>query len=73
MCVAGKSLNMTPMSILAALVIWSGLWGLLGAILSVPLLGIMKILLMGANHPIAKYVVMMIREDPTVDEEAEQA
>ena len=52
--------------------IWSGLWGLLGAILSVPLLGIMKILLMRANHPITKYVVMMIRADPTVDEEAEQ-
>jgi predicted PurR-regulated permease PerM len=26
----GKSLNMTPLSILAALVIWSALWGLMG-------------------------------------------
>merc|ERR1712072_1299742 len=36
--VFGKSLNMTPLSILAALVAWSSVWGILGAILSVPLL-----------------------------------
>merc|ERR1711865_172312 len=68
----GKSLNMPPLSILAALVIWGSLWGLLGAILSVPLLGIQKILLQRTNHPIAKYCVMLIREDPTIDEAAEQ-
>ena len=68
----GKSLNMTPLSILAALVIWGSLWGLLGAILSVSLLGIQKILLQRTNHPIAKYCVMLIREDPTIDEAAEQ-
>jgi AI-2 transport protein TqsA len=66
--VFGKSLNMTPMSILCALVIWSSLWGLMGAILSVPLLGIQKILMQHTNHPMAKYCVMMIREDPTIDE-----
>ena len=69
--VFGKSLNMTPLSILMALVLWSSLWGLMGAILSVPLLGIQKILLQHTNHPMAKYCVMMIREDPTVDENAE--
>ena len=68
--VFGASLNMTPLSILAALVIWSGVWGLMGAILSVPLLGIQKILMQKTNHPMAKYCVMMIREDPTVDENA---
>jgi len=69
--VFGKSLNMTPLSILSALVIWGSVWGLMGAILSVPLLGIQKILLQHTNHPMAKYCVMMIREDPTVDENAE--
>jgi predicted PurR-regulated permease PerM len=62
--VFGKSLNMTPLSILAALVAWSSVWGLLGAILSVPLLGIQKICLSHANHPLAKTVLAMIREDP---------
>jgi AI-2 transport protein TqsA len=52
----GKSLNMTPMSILAALVIWGSVWGITGAILSVPMLAIQKILLTKANHPLAKQV-----------------
>jgi AI-2 transport protein TqsA len=69
--VFGKSLNMTPLSILAALVAWSSVWGILGAILSVPLLGIQKICLSHANHPLAKTVLAMIREDPTIDELAE--
>lgn len=64
----GKSLNMTPMSILAALVIWGSVWGIVGAILSVPMLAIQKILLTKANHPLAKTVLGMIREDPTIDE-----
>jgi AI-2 transport protein TqsA len=66
--VFGKSLNMTPLSILMALVLWSALWGIMGAILSVPLLGIQKICLTHANHPMAKYFLSLIREDPTVDE-----
>ena len=36
--------------------------------LSVPLMVIQKILLSHANHPMATYALMMIREDPTVDE-----
>lgn len=64
----GKSLNMTPMSILAALVIWGSVWGIIGAILSVPMLAIQKILLMKANHPLAKYALKMIREDASIDE-----
>ena len=65
--VFGKSLNMTPLSILMALVLWSSLWGLMGAILSVPMLGIQKICFSHANHPMAKYFITLIREDPTVD------
>merc|ERR1712086_324521 len=61
--VFGKSLNMTPLSILMALVLWSALWGIMGAILSVPLLGIQKITMAHANHPLAKTVLSMIRED----------
>merc|ERR1712127_619693 len=69
--VFGKSLNMTPLSILMALVIWGSVWGLMGAILSVPMLGIQKICFSHANHPMAKYFITLIREDPTVDENAE--
>lgn len=69
----GKLLNMTPMSILFALVLWSAMWGLLGAVLSVPLLGIQKICCSYANHPLAKVMLAMIREDATIDENAEAA
>merc|ERR1711865_603359 len=56
---------------LAALVIWGSVWGLMGAVFSVPLLSIQKVCLQHTNHPMAKYIVMMIREDPTIDETAE--
>ena len=69
--VFGKSLNLTAISILMALVFWTSVWGLMGAILSVPLLAIQKISLTHANHPLAKYFLTLIREDPTVDETAE--
>ena len=69
--VFGSSLNMTPMAILGGLVIWGSVWGIPGAVLSVPLLAIQKILLSHANHPMATYALMMIREDPTVDELAQ--
>ena len=59
--VFGKSLNMTAMSILGALVIWTGIWGIPGAVLSVPLLGIQKILMVYTNHPFAKYMLLLIR------------
>ena len=66
--VFGSSLNMTPLSILSALVMWSSVWGLPGAILSVPMLGIQKIACNYINHPFAQYTLMLIREDPTLDE-----
>jgi len=71
--VFGASLNMTPLSILAALVMWSSVWGLPGAVLSVPMLGIQKIVMVYTNHPFAKYSLMLIREDPTLDEAKERA
>jgi len=70
--VFGSSLNMTPMSILMALVVWMSLWGIRGAIMAVPLLGIMKICLDSTNHPMAKAWLALIREDPLVDEEKER-
>ena len=64
----GKALNMTALSILAALAIWGAIWGITGAVLSVPLLAVQKICLMHANHPLAKTFLMCIREDATIDE-----
>lgn len=70
--VFGASLNLTPLSILGALVMWGSIWGLPGAVLSVPMLGIQKILMVYTNHPFAKYVLILVREDPTLDEAKER-
>merc|ERR550514_1482698 len=71
--VFGSALNMTTLAILLGLIMWSSLWGIMGAIMSVPLLGIQQKCLDVANHPWAKSWVSLVREDPTFDEDAEQA
>ena len=64
--VFGSSLNITAMAVLLGLVFFGALWGLPGAVLSVPLLGAIKIVLHHTDHPIAKYFLMMIREDASI-------
>jgi predicted PurR-regulated permease PerM len=64
--VFGASLNITAMAVLLGLVFFSATWGLPGAVLSVPLLGGIKIVLHHTDHPLAKYFLVMIREDPTI-------
>jgi len=59
----GKSLNMTEIAVLNALVLAQLVWGLCGAVLSVPMLGIMKIVCHHTEHPIAKYTLAMVRAD----------
>eukprot|EP01050_Picozoa_sp_SAG11_P006617 SAG11_NODE_520_length_8780_cov_13.076719_4_plen_522_part_00 len=67
--VFGEALNLTAISILLALVVFSFMWGLSGAVLSVPFLGIMKITAHHTDHPQAKYFLSLIREMPEVDVE----
>lgn len=44
-----------------------------GAILSVPLLGVMKILLDAADFPLAKMLLVVIREDSDINEHAQMS
>lgn len=48
------------------------MWGLPGAVLSVPLLGVMKIVAHHTDHPQAKYFLTLIRESKEVDIEKDQ-
>ena len=64
--VFGASLNITAMAVLLGLVFFSFMWGLPGAVLSVPLLGAIKITLHHTDHPMAKYFLVLIREDATI-------
>jgi predicted PurR-regulated permease PerM len=63
----GASLNLTAISILIALVFFSAVWGLYGAVLSVPILGAVKIVLHHTEHPMAKAMLPIMREDKTLD------
>lgn len=65
----GKALNVTAISVLLALVAFAFLWGLAGAVISVPLLAAMKIILHHTDHPLAKHTLRIVREDPLVDYE----
>lgn len=62
----GSSLNLTEISVLNALVLAQLCWGIPGAVLSVPMLGILKIGCHHTEHPMAKYTLSMIRADASV-------
>lgn len=59
----GQSMNMTAIAVLLALVLFGFVWGLPGAVLSVPILGIIKIVCHHIDHPLAKYFLKTVRED----------
>ena len=62
----GSSLNLTEISVLNALVLCQLCWGIPGAVLSVPMLGILKIVCHHTEHPMAKYTLSIIRADASV-------
>jgi len=70
--VFGEALNLSAISILLSLVVFAFMWGLPGAVLSVPLLGVMKIVAHHTDHPQAKYFLTLIRESKEVDIEKDQ-
>lgn len=63
----GASLNLTEISVLLSLVLFSYIWGLYGAVLSVPILGAAKIILHHIPHPLAKTVLASIRQQEQLD------
>ena len=66
--VFGKSLNVTALSVLLALVLWGSIWGVQGAVLSVPLLAAMKVALEECDYPLAKMLLSVIRESAAIDD-----
>lgn len=69
----GAALNLTAISILLGLVLFAAVWGLPGAVLSVPILGIVKIVCHHTDHPQAKMMLASVREDAEVDVEKDAA
>lgn len=68
----GAALNLTAISILLSLVLFAAVWGLPGAVICVPALGITKIVCHHTDHPQAKAYLASIREDITVDQDKDK-
>lgn len=60
--VMGNSLNLSPVAILASLTVWSGLWGIAGAFLAVPVTAIMVIVL--SEFPGTRPVAILLSQRP---------
>lgn len=52
--VFGEHLELHPIIILVALAFWGVLWGVVGMILSVPLISLIKIISQHLDHPYAR-------------------
>lgn len=56
----GRSVNLSPFTVLLSLAIWSALWGMMGAILAVPLTAMVMIIL--AELPPTRFIAVMMSE-----------
>ncbi|TLP68760.1 AI-2E family transporter [Parasedimentitalea maritima] len=56
----GRSVNLSPFTVLLSLAIWTALWGMMGAILAVPLTAMVMIIL--AEIPNARFIAVMMSE-----------
>jgi hypothetical protein len=56
----GRSLELHPVVVLMALAFWFAIWGVVGAILSIPVTAIIRIVLSHTNHPYAHVVIRLL-------------
>jgi len=73
--ILGKVLDVPPLTILVCLLFWGSIWGIVGAIMSVPLTVSIKLYLETIDHPLTQFLAGAIvgefrdisEEMPTVD------
>ena len=58
--VFGKSLELHPIVVLLSLTFWSTIWGVAGAILSVPLMAVLRVTVMHVDHAYARKVLVVL-------------
>lgn len=61
--ILGNAMDMPPITVICALLFWGALWGIIGAILSVPLTVAVQLYLENIDHPAAKALAGMIVGD----------
>ena len=54
----GKSVNLSPFTVLLSLAVWTGLWGMMGAILAIPLTAMVMIIL--AELPGTRFIAVLL-------------
>jgi hypothetical protein len=69
----GARLNLHPVVVLFALVFWNMLWGITGALLSVPIMSAAKIILINMRHPTAKWFAALLEGAISIDATPEEA
>ena len=60
----GRSVNLSPFVVLLALAVWTSLWGLVGAILAIPLTAMIAIIL--AEFPATRFLAVLMSERGTL-------
>jgi hypothetical protein len=58
--VFGRRLHLHPIFVLFSLVFWNMLWGLTGAVLSIPIMCVLKIVLLNMPNPTATFLASMM-------------
>lgn len=67
----GKSLNLSPLMVILALTVWSSIWGISGAFLSVPITVCVMIVL--SHVPAARWVAVLMSGDGDLRPQMEDA
>ncbi len=60
--IMGRELDLSPLVILVSVVVWTGLWGIVGAFLAVPIMATLQIVL--ASHPSTHPIAVMLSSGP---------
>jgi AI-2 transport protein TqsA len=68
----GRMVNMSPFVVMAALSIWAALWGILGAILAVPLTSVLLIVLAGFQST-RPFAILLAHDVTAFDRDKEAA
>eukprot|EP01104_Vermistella_antarctica_P003025 TRINITY_DN1319_c0_g1_i2.p1 TRINITY_DN1319_c0_g1~~TRINITY_DN1319_c0_g1_i2.p1 ORF type:complete len:474 (-),score=100.91 TRINITY_DN1319_c0_g1_i2:57-1427(-) len=61
--VMGDKMEMTAVAVLIALAFWGSVWGIVGAFLSVPLTVVIRLWLLGIDHPFTVFMAGLLAGD----------